>query len=128
MTHFSESNPGITDDVIAGRYSLKSLDEPAGVVVRTLASFLPLKPSTQYRIAFDALADSGIYSLVVQGQADRPETVRKTLAITEGSSRVNETFTTGSETGTFLALTKSDKDGGKCVIDNLAIDEIGHAP
>lgn len=128
MTHLSESNPGITDDVIAGRYSLKTLDEPVGVVVRTLPSFLPLKPSTQYRIAFDALADSGIYSLVIQGEADRPETVRKTLAIANGASHVNETFTTGPETGTFLTLTKPDKDGGKCVIDNLAIDEIGQAP
>ncbi len=127
-THLSESNPGITDDVIAGRYSLKSLDEPAGVVARTLPSFLPLKPSTHYRIAFDTIAESEIYSLVIQGEADRPETVRKTLAIPCGAGRVNETFTTGPETGTFLALTKSDKDGGMCVIDNLAIDEIGQAP
>jgi hypothetical protein len=119
---------GVADDVIAGRYSLKTLDEPAGMVVRTLPSFLRLKPSTQYRIAFDTLADSGIYSLAVQGVSDRPETVRKTLAITKGASRVSDTFTTGPETGTFLVLTKSDKDGGKCVIDNLAIAEIGHAP
>ncbi len=124
QTHLSETNEGVTHDTVAGKYSFKTFNEPAGLVVRSLPSFLRLKPATRYKIALDYIAESDIYHIVVQGRAGASAT-RLDKALPKGSGKIEETFITGTTTETFLAVTKTDKGGGYCVLDNIAIDELG---
>ena len=126
QTHLSETNEGVTHDTIQGKYSFKTLNEPAGMVVRTLPSFLPLKPATRYQLALESICDSDLYHIVVRGRAGTAPRLDK--ALPKGKAKVTESFTTGNIGEPFLALEKSDKGGGMCVLDNIAIDELGPAP
>jgi endo-alpha-N-acetylgalactosaminidase len=128
QTHLSETNEGITTDTIQGKYSFKTLNEPAGMVVRSLPSFLRLKPLTRYRLRLDSITESELYHIVVQGRAGSSGTIRLDKALPKGKGSLNETFTTGSTEESFLAIVKSDKGGGMCVLDDITIDELGAAP
>ncbi len=58
-THVSELHEGFTDDTIAGRYSMKTMDEGyAGYILRTLPSTVALRPRTEYTVTFDYLVDN----------------------------------------------------------------------
>lgn len=128
QTHLSETNEGVTKDTIEGRYSFKTYNEPAGMVVRSLPSFLRLKPGTKYRLKLDSNADSDIYHIVVQGRTGVSTTIRLDKALPKGKGSIDETFITGTTTETFLGVSKTEKGGGMCVLDNIAIDDLGPAP
>ena len=129
QTHLSERHEGFTDDVIGGRYSFKTLNEPAGMVVRTLPSFLRLKPYTKYRMQIDTLADTAdLHHLVIQGKANSTKSIYLDKAVGKGQGKLDETFTTGASTESFLAVIKIKAGGGKLVLDNIIIDELGTVP
>jgi hypothetical protein len=98
------------------------------MVVRSLPSFLRLKPATRYRLKLDYISESDIHHIVVQGRAGAPATIRLDKALPKGKGSIDETFITGTTTETFLGLMKTEKGGGICVLDNLAIDELGPVP
>ncbi len=129
QTHLSELHEGVTDDVIGGRYSFKTKDEPAGLVVRTLPSFLRLKPYTRYRLALESITDNdGVYRIVVQGKAGSAKSVCLDKPLAKGRGKLSETFATGAGAEPFLAVVKEKKGGGKLVLDNIIVDELGPAP
>ncbi len=129
QTHLSELHDGVTDDVIAGRYSFKTRDEPAGLVVRTLPSCLRLKPYTRYRLALECIADNdGVYRIVVQGRAGSAKSVCLDKPVAKGRGKLEETFVTGAGPEPFLAVVKTKGGGGKLVLDTIIVDELGPAP
>ncbi len=127
QTHLSETNAGVTRDTIRGRFSLKTRDEPAGTVVRSLPSHLRFKPATRYRIALETLADSDVYRIAVRSRAGAVG-ARFEQAVAAGRGRVAGEFVTGRTGETFLALEKTGPGGGMCVLDDIVLDELGPAP
>ena len=128
QTHLSETNPGITDDTIRGRYSFKTRDEPEGQVVRTLPCTLRLKPNTRYRLAVETLADqNGIYRLQVKNGDPAGDAVLLDAPVEAGRHTAGGTFATGAGEDSYLAVVKDAKGGGKLVLDDLAVDELGPA-
>jgi endo-alpha-N-acetylgalactosaminidase len=116
FTHLSEANPPYTKDTINGRFSLKSRGKDR--VLRTLPSTIRFKPNTRYRLTCQTMGE-GHFTVEGDGMAFA------SLKFTGGRSQVTGEFATGNGTESFLALFK-DK-GDAIVIDDLAIDELGHA-
>ena len=66
-THLSEAHPPFTDDVIEGKYSLKTFDEDSGLNFRTTPALLKFQPNTKYRLAFDyKTRNNGQYQVVIR--------------------------------------------------------------
>ena len=124
-THLSEANPSYTDDVIKGRYSLKTMDEPNGrMTMRTTPGTLAFKPHTRYSISFEYICKPGSRYLALVGVGPENESERLlSQAIPEGRGTFNATFTTRDGSETFLGIFK--EAGGMLVIDDLAIEELG---
>ena len=128
QTHLSELHEGVTRDTINGRYSLKTINEPAGIVIRTTPAMLRLKPAMRYKVTCNYIADNDFYRLVVQGNIRSSKSVRLDKRIAKGTGTITETFATGSGTDSFLAIFKNKAGGGMLVIDDIVIDELGPAP
>lgn len=127
-THLSEANPPYTDDVLQGRYSLKTMDEPNGsMTMRTTPGTLAFKPNTRYEISFQYLCSPGSRYLLVAGVG--PDNGSERLiseVIPMGRGTFKATFTTKAGSQTFLGIFK--EAGGMLVMDDLAIAEIGPTP
>lgn len=122
QTHLSETHAGVTEDTLGGRYSFKTRDEPAGRVVRTLPSMLRLKPRTTYRVTIDTLADNdGVYQLAAFHDDREAQPVWRE-PIAKGRHALTHTWTTGAGEEGFLSIEKTEKNGGKLVLDHLRID------
>jgi endo-alpha-N-acetylgalactosaminidase len=116
-THLSEANPPYTQDVIHGRYSLKSRD--GGRVLRTLPSTLRFKPNTRYRIGCETIGQ-GRLALESKGSTVWEQ------KFPGDRGRVDAEFATRGDAECFLSLYR---DGGdSIVIDDLFLDELGPAP
>lgn len=116
-THLSEANPPHTKDTISGQFSLKTRGQN-GRIVRSLPSTIRFKPSTRYRLTCQTMGD-GHFTVESDGQ------LVANLKFSGARGQATGEFATGNDTESFLSLFK---DGGDAVvIDDLAIDELGHA-
>jgi endo-alpha-N-acetylgalactosaminidase len=116
-THLSEANPPHTKDTLNGRFSLKTRGKN-GRIVRTLPSTIRFKPNTRYRLTCQTLGDG---HFVVESDG---KTVAN-MKFSNSQRQVTGEFVTTGDTESFLTLFK---DGGDAlVIDDLAIDDLGHS-
>jgi len=123
-THLSEAHPPYTDDVINGRFSLKTRNERPGLVYRTVPGLLKLKPGTSYRLQFAYLQDNpGQYSVVIGSDADGETAplLKKPLPVKKGTFEIE--FTTGNGEDTYIGIWKNDDKPGVFVLDDLALDQ-----
>lgn len=123
--HLAEAHPPYTDDVVDGKYSLKVMDEPQELVLRT-GAMLPLAPETAYKLTFDYLVDkANQYKLVVRTDAGKAEVAAQALP---GEGRKKQTctvsFKTPAQDDCWIGFEKSDKEAGILSIDNLALDVV----
>ena len=122
-THLSERHEGYTDDTIEGRWSLKTMDEQAGEVYRTLPSTIKLEPNTRYRFAFDYKAErNGQYAIVVRTTKGGLQEEKLNVALQAGLNRFTAEAATGDYGDYYIAIVKNNGDRGSLVIDNFAID------
>lgn len=127
-THLSELREGYTRDTIDGRFSLKTKDEEAGLVYRTLPVLLKLAPNTTYALSFDYLQDNDEqYSVAVrtdEGGAGG-ESIHCKLPGKNGERHsFSQIFTTGNWEDSYVGMIKNNREKGVLVIDNFAIDQV----
>lgn len=117
-THISELHEGYTDDTIAGRYSMKTMNEGhAGHVLRTLPSVIEFKPSTEYSITFDYLTDTDdMYKLVIDKPFDKSKVDSRIFEATYKARIANDSISNFKD-----MIGKSDKS-----VDNNAIKVKSH--
>lgn len=124
-TDLSELNPGRTADVIDGHFSLKTWNQNAGLVYRTVPGLLRFAPATSYRVAFDYLCDrDNCYELVVKESDEPGAEVLLRVPVKRGKERIEESFTTAAFPDAWMGIEKKNNDKVILVIDNLKIDII----
>jgi endo-alpha-N-acetylgalactosaminidase len=124
--HLAEAHPPYTDDVVDGKYSLKSMEDTAALLYRSTPALLPLRPDTTYQLSFDYLCDSNNqHRVVVRSDAGGPEALS---ALLPGEGRTRQsykgTFTTGPQDDYWLGVLKTAKGAGILSIDNVALDVV----
>ena len=123
-THLSELNPGITDDTINGRFSLKNKNEStSGEIYRTVQSTLKLAPNTRYRIGFRYINKKANYHVTVKTQDGGDNALALDEAIPEGRGKFSAVFKTGKYTDYYIAFETEKSHGHLFVIDDFLIDE-----
>ncbi len=118
-THLSERNGKYTDDVINGNWSLKTLDQEGGEIIRTMPSFISFKPNTSYEIHFAYKAPTaGSYRIVVRAAKSGNTILSEPL---DGTSDFHSSFQTDDATDYYVSIFKSGP--GMLVIDDFGINE-----
>lgn len=129
-THLSEANPPYTSDTIGGRYSLKSRREDSpGMLYRTVPAMLRLQPGTTYRVSMDYLCDTpDCFAFVAGNDGGASEKITNKYPMPDASwkvKRFSATFTTDTQDGWFIGVTKLDeKKHGTIVIDNVLVEKV----
>lgn len=127
-SHLSETNEGITNDTVSGKYSLKTMY--AGDYFRTAPYTVRLKPNTTYTIGLDYIAGvEGAFTVAVKSDKAKEQGDNENAVVgsfecgrsswSKGNGQV--TITTGNYDDYYVDITK--KNGVEYVIDNFFVDE-----
>jgi len=127
----------VTDDVVAGHWSLKAHSENQGLVYRTVPQTVPLQAGHRYRVSFDyESTDAGAYSWVTGyttlGATEPVDTYLDTTDIPQQTTPTHftEELTAGACGEYFVGLYKN-QGGGEQVdfsLDNFRVEDLGVAP
>ena len=126
----------VTDDVVAGHWSLKAHSENQGLVYRTVPQTVPLQAGHRYRVSFDyESTDAGAYSWVTGyttlGATEPVDTYLDTTDIPQQTTPTHftEELTAGACGEYFVGLYKN-QGGGEQVdfsLDNFRVEDLGVA-
>lgn len=121
------------DDVLDGSQSLKSHEENAGLVYRTLPQTVRFQPGHSYKVSFSYEADvTGDYSAVIGH--DAPGSASTTVSSTPITAATtptaySSTFTTSGCGDYWFGVSKISTPAGQhdLVMDDFAVDDLGPA-
>lgn len=117
-THLSQRHEGYTTDTISGEWSMKTMNERQGEVMRTVPSTVYFKPNRIYSIIFDYEADHDEqYSIMVRTSE------HKLLCrpLKQGRQLFTESFSTEDFHDVYFAIMKENGEEGALVIDNFTV-------
>ncbi|MFL4475878.1 endo-alpha-N-acetylgalactosaminidase family protein [Paeniglutamicibacter sp. MACA_103] len=130
-------NGKATDDVIEGKWSLKSHAENKarnggpGLVYRTSNYTVPMQPGHTYRVSFDyqnALADQYNWVGGYDSATGPVKTITTALPRQLATKRFNNTFVAGGCGESWVGLERSGAtDGADFSLDNLLIEDLGES-
>lgn len=120
-SHLSEANPGVTTDVIDGRYSMKVR---AGNYLRTMPYTVRLKPNTKYVATIDYFA-TGNNAFTFAAKDDITNEVLASVSCGNPAGWVKTTatleFTTGDNEA-YIDITKANQNN--YILDNFIVKEM----
>ncbi|WP_158702648.1 endo-alpha-N-acetylgalactosaminidase family protein [Paenibacillus faecalis] len=117
-THLSQRHEGYTKDTIGGEWSMKTMNERQGEVVRTVPSTVDFKPNQNYTIMFDYDADhDGQYSAVVK----TTEHILLHRPLKKGRQVFTASCSTGDFADVYFAIVKENEEDGALIIDHFTV-------
>ncbi|MDQ6423481.1 endo-alpha-N-acetylgalactosaminidase family protein [Paenibacillus sp. LHD-117] len=124
-THLSQLHEGYTADTIEGQWSLKTMDELAGELIRTLPSGLSLQPNSKYSLSFVYKSENeGQYAAVLRTTDGGPQHDTFFEPLRAGLHEWKAEATTGPYTDYYFAIVRNDAERGWLVFDRFAFDAI----
>ncbi|SDX97742.1 endo-alpha-N-acetylgalactosaminidase family protein [Paenibacillus sp. CF384] len=124
-THLAQLHEGYTEDTLAGEWSLKTMDELSGELLRTLPSRLEFKPNRSYKLTFDYRSEhEAQYSICVRTAYGGLLREVFTEPLQKGLNRFTAELVTGPYPDYYVAIVRNDVNKGSLVIDNVIVDEL----
>ncbi|MBP3962917.1 endo-alpha-N-acetylgalactosaminidase family protein [Paenibacillus lignilyticus] len=124
-THLAQLHEGYTEDTLAGEWSLKTMDEIPGELLRTLPSGLQFMPNRKYKVTFDYRSDNEAqYSICLRTTDGGPSNEIYAEPLRKGLHQLTAELATGPFTDYYLAIVRNDANKGSLVIDNVTVDEL----
>ncbi|MGH3735615.1 MAG: endo-alpha-N-acetylgalactosaminidase family protein [Micromonosporaceae bacterium] len=127
-------NGKLTDDVLAGEWSLKAHEERTGLLYRTVPQSVRFEAGRKYRVSFDYQSShAGHYAFVAgYDQAGTSvEPVRRTFGQQRDTARFGYEFSPGDCGDYFFGVRKLTSEGSQAdadlMLDNLAVEDLGPA-
>ncbi|MGH3713365.1 MAG: endo-alpha-N-acetylgalactosaminidase family protein [Micromonosporaceae bacterium] len=127
-------NGKLTDDVLAGEWSLKAHEERQGLLYRTVPQSVRFEAGHKYRVSFDYQSShAGHYAFVAGYDTGGTsiEPVRQTFGEQRTTAKHTYEFTPGGCGDYYVGVRKLTSEGAQAdadlVLDNVAVTDLGPA-